>query len=82
EDIGLPKDSLLKALFAFNLGIEVGQLTIVAGAALAFWLIRAAVQALPGESSRRFGAFETAFAYLLGGIAAAFAIERTMALFS
>ena len=29
SDLGLPKDSLLVALVAFNLGVEVGQLAIV-----------------------------------------------------
>ncbi len=29
EDLGLPQDALLRALFGFNLGVEVGQLAII-----------------------------------------------------
>jgi len=29
EDLGLPQDALLRALFGFNLGVEIGQLAII-----------------------------------------------------
>ncbi|MBT6275104.1 MAG: HupE/UreJ family protein, partial [Chromatiales bacterium] len=39
RDIGLPPDQLIPALIAFNVGVEGGQLTVVAGTLLAgcFW---------------------------------------------
>jgi len=38
-DLGLPKGALLASLFGFNLGVEIGQLCIVAAfLPLAFWL--------------------------------------------
>ena len=35
KDLGLPRDQFLTALLTFNLGVEGGQLTVIAGAALA-----------------------------------------------
>ena len=41
-DYGLPKDSLLTALFAFNIGVEIGQVLVIAIAAiLFFWFFKA-----------------------------------------
>ena len=34
NDIGLPRENLLLALLLFNLGVELGQLAVVAGALL------------------------------------------------
>ncbi len=58
---GLPEDRLLPALFGFNLGVELGQLVIVAAcAALAYVVLR-------GLSSERRGlAFDFASALLCG----------------
>lgn len=46
DELGLIRDSLLVTLVAFNLGVELGQLTVVAAAALllAPWRFDAAVQ--------------------------------------
>ena len=38
-ELGLPQEDIGAALLMFNLGIEVGQLLIVAGCLLVFWLI-------------------------------------------
>ena len=39
-DIGLPKDNALWALFLFNVGVEIGQLAIVAVALALLWVLR------------------------------------------
>jgi hypothetical protein len=41
RDVGLPDDSVLPALLAFNVGVEVGQLVLVVPAALALSAMRA-----------------------------------------
>jgi multisubunit Na+/H+ antiporter MnhF subunit len=41
RDLGLPRDEFLTALLTFNLGVEGGQLTIIAAASLAtIWFVR------------------------------------------
>ena len=37
RELGLPRDEFLTALLTFNLGVEGGQLTIIAAAMLAVW---------------------------------------------
>jgi hypothetical protein len=38
-DLGIPRDEFLAALLSFNLGVEAGQLTVLAGAFLSIgWL--------------------------------------------
>ena len=39
-DLGLPQDSLLLALIAFNIGVELGQLSIVVGFLPLAWMVR------------------------------------------
>ena len=39
-DYGLPKQDLVSSLLAFNVGVELGQLTIIAAAAVCTWGIR------------------------------------------
>ncbi len=39
-DLGLPRDALLPALVAFNLGVELGQLAVVAAFLPLAWLLR------------------------------------------
>jgi len=34
SDLGLPRDEFITALLSFNLGVEAGQLSVIAGAAL------------------------------------------------
>ena len=40
SDYGLPKGDLVPSLLAFNLGVELGQITVILMAFLATWLIR------------------------------------------
>ncbi|MCW5622374.1 MAG: HupE/UreJ family protein, partial [Burkholderiales bacterium] len=39
RDYGLPRDALVPALAAFNIGVEIGQVIIVAGAFALFLLL-------------------------------------------
>ena len=66
RQIGLPEDSVWMALLTFNIGVEVGQILFVA----AVWI---PVQALR-EPHR------LVVAYGIGGLAAAWTIERVMGL--
>ena len=70
EEIGLPRDSLAGALFLFNAGVEVGQLTVVA----ACLLIAKLASRFAGRSLLRY------VAYAIGSLAAYWLIARTIAI--
>ena len=65
----LPTDEIPLALLGFNLGLEVGQLGVIAAAGLCFAVIRAALPS-SWRSNR------TAAAYIIGSLAAFWVIER------
>lgn len=46
-DIGLPRENLALALLLFNIGVEVGQLVVVAAALAFVWLLAQARMAIP-----------------------------------
>lgn len=71
-DAGLPTEEIPLALVGFNLGLEVGQLGVIAVAGLSFVVMR---HALPSnwQSNR------TVPAYIIGSLAAFWVIERTFA---
>ena len=77
SEVGLPSDALLTALFAFNLGVELGQVVLV-------------LLGLGGLAllSRRFDApararyVEAPIAYVLGTVAAYWTIERVLVVLS
>jgi hydrogenase/urease accessory protein HupE len=72
SEIGLPEGEVPMALFAFNLGVEAGQIGIV--------LAGAAVLALVRHFARRFEpAIIRASAYAIGIIAGVWFVERTLA---
>jgi hypothetical protein len=73
-DAGLPTDEIPLALLGFNLGLEVGQLGVIAAAALIFAVVR---RALPAGWERN----RTVPAYVIGSLAAFWVIERTFAAF-
>ena len=73
-DAGLPTDEIPLALLGFNLGLEVGQLGLIAAAGLSFAVIR---YALPSSWQRN----RTVPAYIIGSLAAFWLIERTLAAF-
>ena len=75
-EIGLPQGEIARALFAFNLGIELGQLSLVAGLlALAAVGRRLVTDGLPPR-------WAVLPAYLIGTLAAAWCLERAAALWS
>ena len=49
-EIGLPQGEIPLALFAFNLGVELGQLTFIAAVLSAWWLVRILAGATPAIS--------------------------------
>lgn len=67
-DFGLPENHLTLALFSFNLGVELGQLAVVAAAV--------ALRYLAGRLRLTHSAFRRAPLYALGGIAAFWFLDR------
>jgi hypothetical protein len=72
QEIGLPENGQFFALLHFNIGIELGQLAIVAAVLLALKLIPIRLK----EELRE------APIYLAGGIATFWFMERTWLIFS
>jgi hydrogenase/urease accessory protein HupE len=73
-DAGLPTDEIPLALLGFNLGLEVGQLGVIAAAGLTFAVVRRVLP--PSWQGNR-----TVPAYVIGSLAAFWVIERTFAAF-
>ena len=69
-DIGLPREQLALSLLLFNLGIELGQLMIIAGLVGTLWLARKAWTGVAGV--------ERAFVYIMGSLAAFWTIDRVL----
>lgn len=70
-DAGLPTEEIPLALLGFNLGLEVGQLGVIAAAALSFAAIRTALPA-------SWQTHRTVPAYVIGSLAAFWVLERTL----
>ena len=70
-DIGLPEDDLWLSLLLFNVGIEVGQIAVIAVLAVMVWLLRR----LRYDSN-----FTTVTAWGMGCVAAFWTIDRTLLL--
>jgi hydrogenase/urease accessory protein HupE len=73
-DAGLPSDEIPVALLGFNLGLELGQLGVIALAGACFAAFRSL---LPGN----WQADRSIAAYAIGSLAAYWVIERTLAAF-
>jgi hydrogenase/urease accessory protein HupE len=73
-DAGLPSDEIPLALLGFNLGLELGQLGVIAVAWLSFAALRSALPT-SWQTNR------TIPAYIIGSLAAFWVIERTLAAF-
>ena len=71
-DAGLPSDEIPLAQLGFNLGLEVGQLGVIAVAGVLYMLLRPVVP-------RRWHETATVPAYVIGSLAAFWVIERTLA---
>ena len=78
-DIGLPREQLAGALLLFNLGIELGQLLVVAIVLAAAWLIKQwAKEPSPGFGWPQNAAITFPVALALGSIAAYWTIDRIL----
>ncbi|MEO1659866.1 MAG: HupE/UreJ family protein [Pseudomonadota bacterium] len=73
--LGLPDGQFWSALIGFNIGVEIGQLSVVALAALVFWSLRARLQA---ETYRQ--TFVWPASLMIGAIGAYWAFERAFGL--
>ena len=73
-DIGLPRDDLALSLFLFNVGIEIGQLMVIAVMLAVAWLAGKA-------GTLRSPIWQQAFTVLMGVAAAYWTIDRTWAVF-
>lgn len=73
-DAGLPQSEIPLALLGFNLGLEVGQLAVIAIAFVAYRLVRSLIPARLRDDP-------TIPAYAIGSIAAYWTIERTLSAF-
>ena len=74
-ELGVPRDSVVSALFLFNLGVEVGQLLLIAALALGAFMIR--------RSGSKLSPRMTSLGlYLLGTAAAYLSLDRTLACFT
>lgn len=71
-EIGLPQNAVPLALFGFNLGVELGQLAIVAGALLVLAVARR-------YNSVLLGWLRVATAYVIGSVSMFWLLERTIA---
>lgn len=85
-EFGLPEAQFIPALIGFNVGVELGQLTVIAMAALILWLgCRAAsaarlagVEELVAEYPVMFRAWSVTGSLIIAGIAIYWVIERTL----
>lgn len=75
REIGLPEGDIPLALFAFNLGVELGQIAFVV---LMLSVFAIALRLSPGIRARRSQLIRTA-SYLIGSLAAFWVIERIAA---
>ena len=70
-EIGLPQGEVVPALFAFNVGVEAGQLVIVTAGFAVLWLVTQVAAARAGTVRR-------VAAYAIGSIAAFWMIQRAV----
>ncbi len=73
REIGLPQDEILLALFAFNLGVEAGQVAFVVAVLSLGFLLKNMLQVSNLAPSR------TSLGYIIGSISAFWTIERILA---
>jgi hydrogenase/urease accessory protein HupE len=76
--IGLPEDHVPAALLFFNVGVELGQLGVIA----VVILLALASRRLAGRFGVRPGWLRTGVVYAMGTVAASWSIERIVAVFS
>ncbi len=91
SEIGLPRTEIPAALLAFNVGVEIGQILFVSAMIVAVWIVTTGVnyrgagqivdaqRVTPLDLLRR---AEKPVAYLVGGVAMIWTVQRTMVFFS
>lgn len=85
-EFGLPEGQFIPALIGFNIGVELGQLTVIALAALTLWLgVRAArLSNLDGQEETvtdynvMFRAWSMTGSLIIAVVAIYWVIERTL----
>ena len=77
--VGLPPESTPLALLLFNVGVEIGQLAFIAAAIGVILLLRIARRQVSSDTAQF---ARTAPAYVIGGLAAYWFIERVVAAYS
>ncbi|NWG92876.1 MAG: HupE/UreJ family protein, partial [Parvularculaceae bacterium] len=77
-EVGLPKTETLGALLFFNLGVEAGQVAIIAAVFAMLFAVRRAVPII--AALLRLGLFRRAGGYALGVVSGYWFIERAAAL--
>ncbi|MBE1293249.1 MAG: HupE/UreJ family protein [Rhodobacteraceae bacterium] len=75
-EIGLPDSDVAMALFAFNLGVEAGQLTFVAVILSVGWTGRQAIRAFGSISAHVPRMANMVVGYAIGGVATFWLVER------
>jgi hydrogenase/urease accessory protein HupE len=79
-DIGLPREDLALSLLLFNVGIEIGQLTVIAAMLSLGWLFRTLKPTL-ADSPTIMPRWHQAFSIVMGIAAAYWTIDRTWMVF-
>jgi hydrogenase/urease accessory protein HupE len=72
QEIGLPKDDIALALFAFNIGVEIGQLLFISAIIIAGILI----YKMAPRIHNIYAKYVMTIAYLIGGLSAFWVIQR------
>ena len=75
-EVGLPKGAAPQALFLFNVGVEIGQLSFIAAVLAISWLLRRLPQWRRVET---YGWARAMPAYVIGGLSSYWLIERIVA---
>ncbi len=73
SEIGLPRDQLAASLFLFNVGIEVGQLIIIAVLVALLWIQTKLMQSRVPQ---------VAYSWIMGCIAGMWTLDRVVAVFA
>jgi hydrogenase/urease accessory protein HupE len=83
-EVGLPQHAIPVALLFFNLGVEIGQLFFVAAVLTLAWLLSnaATLRFEPALVQRMINRLDVIAAYVIGGVAAYWLIDRTTAFFA
>lgn len=76
-EVGLPQNAIPLALLFFNVGVEIGQLFFVAAVVLILWLLKSMNVTFTTSNRLEWGNLTPA--YIIGGVAAFWFVERTLA---